>query len=141
MAGSVVRRNTKMIATKVNALMKKVNQHQWTAESISSLDDMQNLVGGYVERLSLPHNILLWVNEEAALTKLELNLMLIWDDHPRFHQPIFGPVFLTSVDNHGEMTSLTDKQKQWLAHHLVHVRLANGQNLIAIDLRERCEFK
>lgn len=130
-----------MIATKtVSVLTKEPNKHKWEPADISTFQDMQDLVGGYITRISLPHKIDLWINEYAVDAGLDINLIIIWDDGSNYQQPIFGSVFLASSDDEGEPTSLTDRQRQWLVRQLANVQLKNKQNLIAIDLRKGGEF-
>lgn len=82
-----------------------------------------------------PPPIDLWVNEEGMIHGLEINLMLLWND---YHQPVFGPVFFAGRGQNGETTSLSEEQRQWIAHHLLIAQLTNGNNVVAVDLRGTC---
>lgn len=127
-----------MIATKnCSVLMKAVNNFAWTSKCVSSLEDMQELVGGNIERVFLPHNIHLWVNEDGIMNGLEINLILIWDNDPKLHQPILGPVFLASEDENGNHTELSESQRAWVANHFRIGHLSNGKKITLIDLCER----
>ncbi|MDQ0271233.1 DUF3846 domain-containing protein [Cytobacillus purgationiresistens] len=118
----------------VNVLLKKENDFRWHANSVYSLRDKQELIGGgLLDRVSLPHNIDLWVNDEMT-SEHGLNLIILWDNKPDYHQYIFGPVLLSGVDENGETVSLTVFQRKWIAKQLRIGNLTNGQRITVIDV-------
>ncbi|TYS60720.1 DUF3846 domain-containing protein [Bacillus infantis] len=123
-----------MIATNtLKVFYKKEDNHRFLNREVDSLEDMQQLVGGLIECISLPHNIDLWVNEEGMIRGLEINLMLLWND---YHQAVSGPVFFAGKGQNGETISLSKEQRQWIAQHLLIAQLNNGNSVVAVDLRE-----
>ena len=78
------------------------------------LSDMQKLVGGYIEHMTLDRQIDLWFNEEGRLTGLPPNRLFTRFDGMEFD--ILGDAFITSSNEEGETISLTDEQARvWLA--------------------------
>lgn len=130
-----------MQATKINVLVKNTDKHNWSTKDVSTLEDMQKIVGGLIERVQLPHNIDLWLNEEGMINGLDINIMILWSDNPAYQQPIYGPIFLASYDDNGETNSLTYSQKQWLVNNFILGRLSNGKQIIILDARDRGECK
>ncbi|EAR66199.1 hypothetical protein B14911_10707 [Bacillus sp. NRRL B-14911] len=119
----------------IDILVKENGSFKWKSNKVTSQDDIYKIVGVTQEHITLPHNIYLVVNDEAEKEPGNINLMMLWDDEPFSHHPVFGPVFLTGVTEAGQFISLTDFQKKWIARHLAHVALKNGMNVLAIDLR------
>lgn len=122
------------MSMRVEVLAKGTKKHTWSVKKVTTLEDMQKLVGGYIERVPLPHNIDLWVNEEGVMNEHSLNLLLLWEKETSFHQPIYGPVFLASSNNEGELANLTDSQRYWIARNIKIAHLNDGETLTAIDL-------
>ena len=127
-----------MLFKRVDVLVKGLKTHKWIVNSVTTFEDMQELVGGYANRLTLPNNIDLWLNGKnshgAMHDELGMNLLLIWDKESKYYQPIYGPVFLAGKNNDGEVDELTGSQRYWIAQHLKIAHLNNGQILTAIDL-------
>lgn len=121
----------------INVLVKNEQTLSWTQREISPCNGLQTVVNGSIECVSLPHHIDLWVNDEGLLhPEMIVNLILIWDEDPQYHQPIFGPVALAGVNDEGETISLNDQQRKWLADHLRVGILHNGNPILAIDLTD-----
>lgn len=121
----------------ISVLVKKVEKYKWFKQNVSSLEDMQSIVGGYIDRVSLPLGIDLWVNDEGAINGEELNLIILWGKDSNEHQHIFGSVFLASHDeNNGETISLSNDQLHWFTKYLKQVMLLSGKFVYAIDLRK-----
>ncbi|HEV2403431.1 MAG TPA: DUF3846 domain-containing protein [Candidatus Saccharimonadales bacterium] len=82
----------------------------------ASLDDRQQIVGGYIEaiRLRQPPSSL-YVNEEGKLQELPLNRrasMLLWVHHRgyRYEDYVAGDAFLTGpIDREGSVTNVPDQ--------------------------------
>jgi hypothetical protein len=100
---------------KVSVLVKNVGEEVKNIEIENSLRAMQEVVGGYVEKLLLPNNIYLYWNEEGKYNGLEENIII---QSKTVVDIIFGNVFFSSVDKNGELESLSEEQKSWIESHL-----------------------
>lgn len=75
----------------------------------NTLEAMQSVVGGYIERIPVSFIITgtpdvdLWVNEEGLLINLPFNRVVAGT-------PVVGPILVTSSDEEGETTGLSDEQ-------------------------------
>jgi hypothetical protein len=75
--------------------------------------DMQKLVGGYLETLSLAEGIDIWFNEEGRLTGLPLNRLITAASGAQFD--ILGDAFIAASTGEGETIGLTSEQAEhWL---------------------------
>ena len=63
----------------MTAIIKRPGQPAVSQEVENSLKALQNLVGGYIETVSLPHGICMIVNEEGKLQGLQPNFRLDHD--------------------------------------------------------------
>lgn len=108
-----VHKREKTMATKIRILVVQFLAAQNGAEdevqavemkvAKNDLKAMQDLVGGYLEHVRVPHlGLDMWVNEEGVLQGLPLHRT------PFYPQPIAGNFFLTRTRG-GDMASLTDK--------------------------------
>ncbi|MCS0827407.1 DUF3846 domain-containing protein [Cytobacillus firmus] len=81
-------------------------------EMVHSLEDMQAIVGGWLERVRITDDIDLWINEEGLLQELPLNFVtfVVKDGEPQPVHSIVGNVFFASHDEEGETISLNDIQ-------------------------------
>jgi hypothetical protein len=77
-----------------------------------SLESLQGLVAGDIERQVLDEDIGFYCNETGRLSGLMPNFI-----HPRLGV-IVGPVVVTTVDEDGEETSLTEAEARKWAHWL-----------------------
>lgn len=68
----------------------------------NSLEVFQELVGGYIECVVLPHNIVMVVNDEGAINDNEYNLTYNGNH-------IFGDIFFIGEDG-DDFTDLTTEQ-------------------------------
>lgn len=82
----------------------------------STLRELQQEVGGYIERISFDTtdgDLDLWVNEEGMLQRLDINLMAMWltarlrGSRRPFTEPILGTGVFASGDEEGNTRSLT----------------------------------
>lgn len=78
------------------------------------LDDMQNIVGGYVECMELdvgekdvPIRVDMWLNEEGKLHGLEPNIALFNEDGVQ--DIVVGDVFFACHDEYGATVGLDEK--------------------------------
>jgi hypothetical protein len=71
-----------------------------------SLESLQKAVGGYIEAVSVTHDIVMWVNEEGKLNNLTPNFNLngIGD---LILDVVVGDVVFTGTNGEGDTTSLT----------------------------------
>lgn len=79
----------------------------------NTLEDFQQLVGGYIETLSLPNGFVIVMNEEGRLKGLRANIIC-------YAGVIVGNVVITKAEGEG-FVSLTPEQIQsargWLLKH------------------------
>jgi hypothetical protein len=79
-----------------------------------TLENMQKIVGGSLDSVWLPENIIMWVDDEGLLKESPLNL-ITYVDGKEVHY-IAGDVFFAGIDNEGETISLTEEQMVWIAN-------------------------
>ena len=79
-------------------------------ENDLGLDNMQKLVGGYIECVQLTPNLDLWFNEEGLILDLPSNVMVpVWRWNDAAHMtPIVGTCFITKQKD-GNASGLTDR--------------------------------
>lgn len=78
----------------------------------NQLKALQNAVDGYVECITLAHNLLLWVNEEGKIHDLDFNLLasVIFEQALGRVELIVGNVVITGgADDNGDIEGLTDR--------------------------------
>lgn len=77
-----------------------------------SLENMQALVGGYIECINIGKGLDLWCNEEGRINGLPMIMDPIIDDF------IAGDYFFARHDNEGNTISLTDDDvRHIMSHH------------------------
>lgn len=96
----------------MQVIVKKVGQTGEIKEMESGLEPMQQIVGGWIERVALPYKIDLWINEEGMINQLPLNLITSLDGNA-VHQ-IYGDIFFASHDGEGNTVGLDDFQVKWI---------------------------
>lgn len=72
---------------------------------------LKDVVGGYIEAVYLPHDIVLVVNEEGKLMDLPVVAYLEWDGE--LADTVNGKCFFCGVDN-VNFTGLSNEQIKWL---------------------------
>ena len=80
------------------------------------LQPMQDLVGGYIENVTLEDGVGLICNEEGKLTGLPLNRPV-----PELQDVIRGPFFISRYNDEGETVDVTDGDvakysRKWARH-------------------------
>lgn len=70
----------------------------------NELEELQDLVGGYIEVLPMGGDLRLIVNEEGKLRGLEPNILAPTLDI------LVGPVIATAYDGEGDFRPLTDEE-------------------------------
>lgn len=88
-------------------VVKKVGEDFGEIREIENeIEPLQEIVGGWVQTVSMGHDILLCLNDEGKLKNLPINFFLGFDF-------IVGDVAFVGVDR-DEMVSLSDKQLDFL---------------------------
>jgi hypothetical protein len=115
-----------MIKT-IDAIFKPVGKPLQYVKYKDDLTEMQKLIGGYVQSVFLPENIVMWVDEEGLMKELPLNI-ITYVEGKQVHE-IVGNVLFTGIDRtNGETASLTTDQKMWLATRLKFIATATNDN-------------
>ena len=83
---------------------------------------MQEIVGGYIEPVYLPNDIICIVNEEGKLMGLPIVGLLEWEG--KLQDTINGQCILCA-DGGEEFTGLTDKQIAYLKNELERFAITN----------------
>ena len=87
----------------ISIVVKEPNKKPEIRTIDGSLEEMQKIVGGYIESVSISGNIDLWVNEDGLAEKLPFNL------YAR-DIPLFGTIFAAAHNEEGDMISLNKNQ-------------------------------
>lgn len=91
---------------KIKAIIKRPDEEFGHMTYISdSLENLQRIVGGYLEMLAIDEENVLIVNEEGKLMNLEKNFKIPGD-------MIVGEVIITGYKD-GELTDVTVDMKTW----------------------------
>lgn len=91
---------------KIKAIIKRPDEEYGHMTYISdSLENLQRIVGGYLEMLAIDEENVLIVNEEGKLMNLEKNFKIPGD-------VIVGEVIITGYKD-GELTDVTVDMKTW----------------------------
>jgi len=72
-----------------------------------TLEYMQEVVGGYIEHLSLTDTIDMWFNEEGKLIPLPTNIFMV--DGVKVIDTIQGNILFTSCDDDGNTIGLDER--------------------------------
>ena len=92
----------------VKVLIKEPGKEPYEKEIEDTLDNLQGIVGGYIECVEMPgvKNVDLYVNEEGKLNKLPGNFWL-----PEYEDCACGTVYMVGFDPEtGDNVSITDNQ-------------------------------
>lgn len=73
-----------------------------------SLENLQTVVGGYIEAVSVNESITIWLNEEGKLQELPPNFYLIGNGSP--FDIVVGDVIITGTDGEGNTIGLSDEE-------------------------------
>jgi len=92
----------------IKVIVKNVNCGQETKTIEDALKVLQEIVGGFIEVVTLDNKVLMICNEEGKCDGLKPNL-LFPDDI------IVGNVFFVSDGDDGEFASLTDDQIEFVS--------------------------
>lgn len=90
-----------------------------------SLENMQTLVGGYIEAVRLFDNVVLWINEEGKIMDdVEPNFYLV-GENDKLLDLIMGDAIITGTNEEGDTVSLTDGEISKLTEKFVTRRHFN----------------
>lgn len=90
----------------MTAIIKNPGQPAFTRQINNELSALQDLVGGYIQTVYLPHGVIMIVNEEGKLMGLKPNFRLE-------HDLIVGTVVFVSADGE-EFTGLSERQENYI---------------------------
>lgn len=101
----------------ITIVSKKVGQPVVFEKMEHSLENMQEKVGGYIERVIIRDDIDMWIDEEGLLKENpKLNIITYVDGQEIHH--IMGDIFFASHDEDGNTIGLNDEQMVWVANSL-----------------------
>jgi hypothetical protein len=102
------------MSKQIRIITKKVGEHLKFDTIEHSLENMQKLVGGTLDGVSLPERIVMWVDDEGLIKEKPINLITYVENQEVHH--IAGDVFFTGIDEEGETVSLSDEQMVWITN-------------------------
>jgi hypothetical protein len=101
----------------ITILVKEPNEEPQVITIENEYEKIKELVGGYIETVTLGKRLMLVCNDEGKLNRMPLNFFLCFpDENPT--DIIVGPAFFCSFDAEGEFTSLNPMQET-LARNLI----------------------
>lgn len=99
---------------KLKGVLIKTNGTYEVIEYNNTLDELHNIVEGYIEYVTIENDMFMIVNEEGWLLGLDLNRLATM-----FYRPgIVGNALIVSVNDEGDNESLSDKQIELLLEKL-----------------------
>lgn len=90
----------------MTAIIKNPGQPAFIRQIDNELSALQDLVGGYIQTVYLPHGVIMIVNEEGKLMGLKPNFRLE-------HDLIVGTAVFVSADGE-EFTGLSERQENYI---------------------------
>lgn len=90
----------------MTAIIKNPGQPAFIRQIDNELSALQDLVGGYIQTVYLPHGVIMIVNEEGKLMGLKPNFRLE-------HDLIVGTAVFVSADGE-EFTGLSEQQENYI---------------------------
>ena len=90
----------------MTAIIKNPGQPAFTRQIDNELSALQDLVGGYIQTVYLPHGVIMIVNEEEKLMGLKPNFRLE-------HDLIVGTAVFVSADGE-EFAGLSERQENYI---------------------------
>ena len=101
----------------ITILVKEPNEEPQVVTIENDYSKISDLVGGYIETVTLGKKLMLVCNEEGKLKRMPLNFFLCFpDENPS--DIIVGPAFFCSFDAEGDFISLNPAQET-LARNLI----------------------
>ena len=111
----------------IKLLVKEPNKEPYVKEVEHTLENLQKIVGGYIECVEMPYgkNIDLFVNEEGKLEGLKGNFWL-----PEYEDCVVGTCYMVGYDQEtGESVSITDKQIADCKKYIDFFKIPDGMDL------------
>lgn len=102
-------KNGKSIAGTIRVVVCRTGIRSETIEVANTLAALQEIVGGYVERIALPDGCHLWINEEGRVDGLPQNRMC---PVPVFGMDLRGDIVVSRGNADGDEIGLTAKEAQ-----------------------------
>lgn len=90
----------------MTAIIKNPGQPAFIRQIDNELSALQDLVGGYIQTVYLPHGVIMIVNEEGKLMGLKPNFRLE-------HDLIVGTAVFVSADGE-EFAGLSERQENYI---------------------------
>lgn len=84
----------------------------------AGLKPMQDIVGGYIEQLTLAQGVGLIFNEEGRLMGLPANRFV-----KELHDAIRGPMFISRYDKEGNTVDITDEDVKMYSNKFMAIPL------------------
>ena len=122
---------------KIRVLIKEPYKPAYLKEIENTLKGKQELVGGYIECVTMPKikGVSLYVNEEGKLDGLLGNFWL-----PEYEDCVVGTCFMVGYNSRtGELKSITDKQVKECLSYIKYFEIPENKDLYA-DYFELKEF-
>lgn len=121
---------------KIEVGIKKIKGEVKFAEVDDHIESLQGIVNGDLDRLGMPNNIDLWVNDIGLIDGSKVNFFIYNEELQRFTHEIRGDVFFAGLDRGTlDTISLNDDQKKWIRSHLkkvLHIQSDGSPEMIHI---------
>lgn len=100
---------------KITAIVKNPYRQAEVVEIDNNLEELQKIVGGYIEAVYLPNvrNVIGFVNDEGLLIGLEPNIY-----RPEYKDAFVGPIVFVGNGKNGDSVSLTDERIKKITNYL-----------------------
>ncbi|QST02855.1 DUF3846 domain-containing protein (plasmid) [Pontibacillus sp. ALD_SL1] len=98
----------------MRVVTKRVGEPLKQGDVSLTIENMQKMVGGYIEQMYLPHGILAFYNEDAKLLKNGSGPNFVIRAKGKPTQTTEGDVFFCAFDDDGNNRGLSVEQMKWL---------------------------
>lgn len=108
------------MTNKIRVAIIKANDNKIIVKDdfIPTLDNMQKVVGGWLEALSIwekgYRRITIWLNGHGKLNSLPTNFVIVRKDNGKLLDVVMGDVLITSSDKDGDVVGLTDEELNFI---------------------------
>lgn len=115
-----------MTGEKIKILVKEPYEEVKVIEILDELENLQKLVGGYIECIEHPKvkEVDIFFDEEGLYKYKDGNFYL-----PEYQDCVKGTCFMVSCDEDGELKSLTDDQIEKCKEYIKLYELKENENL------------
>lgn len=86
----------------------------------SELEDLRSIIGGHLETVTFPEDIILICDEEGKL-KYQSPTLIIKDTNGTIYDVVVGVVLFVSFDGVDDWTDIQNHQIEWLESHIERV--------------------